>query len=175
MRTLSIDYKTAAAVLLAVLQFALPVRGSTKAEIVVNPGKYHPYYHMRFELRAEGIDFRRSDNAVRSGGQFEIWLRPEHFPVAAPYCRGLLILRMPWTSPQTSGAAEKISAKEKLLARISALEHGPEAAVPVTVELNPYVEVISQNPLKARLTQCNVFFRHASGAYIDHAGPLTEN
>jgi hypothetical protein len=168
-------YKTAATGLLALLHFALPVTGSVETEIVVNPGKYGPYYHMRFELRAEGIDFRRSDDAVRSGGQFEIRLRPEHFPVAAPNCRGLLILRMPWTAPQTSGAAEKIAAKEKLLARISALEHAPEAAVPVTVELNPYVEIVSRKPLKARLTQCNVFFRHASGAYIDHAGPLTEN
>jgi hypothetical protein len=61
---------------------------------------------------------------------------------------------MPWTAPDTPGAKEKIAAKEALLIGV--------------VELNPYVEVVGRDPLQLQLTQCNVFFRHALGAYVDH-------
>jgi hypothetical protein len=48
----------------------------------------------------------------------------------------------------------------------------PEAVVPVVRELNPYVKVINRTPLRLQLTQCNVFFRHAFGGYVDDTQPL---
>jgi hypothetical protein len=143
--------------------------------IVVNPGRYGPYYHMRFVLTAAAIDFTASDRRARSGGQFELRLRPEHFPVPAPHCRSSLILRMPWTAPNVPEATKKIVAKQALLERILTLEQNPQAVVPVVLELNPYVEIVSSTPLQLRLTQCNVFFRQAVGGYVDDTGPLQRN
>jgi hypothetical protein len=148
--------------------------GRTVPAIAVNPGRYGPYYHMHLVLTATMIDFAASDRLARSGGQFELRLHPEHFPIPAPHCRNSLILRMPWTAPNVPDAAKKIAAKQALLARILALEQVPNAVVLVVVELNPYVEVISRTPLRLQLTQCNVFFRHAFGGYIDDTQPLPQ-
>lgn len=139
-------------------------------DVVVTPGRYGPYYHLRYELRAAAIDFAHSDSASTSGGQFEVRVRPDGFPVAAPKCRGSIILRMPWTAPTDAQASEKIAAKDQLLRRIQALRHDPGGVVPVTLELNPYVEVVARNPLRLRLTQCNAFFRHSHGGYVDALG-----
>jgi len=79
---------------------------------------------------------------------------------------------MPWTSPQSVEAQKKIAAKEDLLKHIWALEMHPNEGLPVVLELNPYVEVVSRTPLKVRLTQCNIFFRDADGAYVDKTGPI---
>jgi len=147
-------------------------RGETGPSIIMHAGRYNPYYHMHFELTAAAIDFAASDRQVRSGGQFELRLHPEHFPVPAPHCRSTLILRMPWTAPHVPAATDKIAAKQALLRRIWALAQAPNAIVPVVLELNPYVEVISRTPLRLQLTQCNVFFRHAFGGYVDTTGPL---
>ena len=158
-----------------VLPLSLCASAQTETQIVVNPGRYSPYYHLLLKLTAQAVDFASSDSAIRSGGQFEIRLRPEYFPVPAPKCRTSLILRMPWTPPETVEAKEKIDAKRVLLKRILALQKDSHATVPVVVELNPYVEVINHRPLRLRLNQCNVFFRQAFGAYVDHTGPVTNN
>lgn len=168
------------AALAGFLCFCLPyglvlASGGTVSAVVVNPGRYGPYYHMRFVLTAAAIDFTTSDRRARSGGQFELRLRPEHFPIPAPHCRSSLILRMPWTAPNVPEATQKIVAKQALLERILTLEQDPNAVVPVVLELNPYVEIISSTPLRLRLTQCNIFFRHAFGGYVDDTGPLQRN
>jgi hypothetical protein len=150
------------------------LHGATSdGQIIVNEGRFGPYYHLRLDLNAEDIDFSQSDRTASSGGQFELRLRPDKFPVPAPHCRGSIILRMPWTSPQAIEAKKKISAKEDLLKRILKLQHSRDAGLSVVIELNPYVEVVSRAPLKTRLTQCNVFFREAFGAYVDHVRPLS--
>lgn len=51
----------------------------------------------------------------------------------------------------------------------------PEEFLPVVLELNPYVEIVSNTPLRLRLTQCNVFCRHAFGGYVADTGPLQRN
>jgi hypothetical protein len=158
-----------------VLPLSLCASALTEGQIVVNPGRYGPYYHLRFELTAQAVDFALSDNVIRSGGQFEIRLRPESFPIAAPKCRTSLILRMPWTAPETPDAEEKIEAKRALLKRILALQKDSHETVPVVIELNPYVEVTNRKPLQLRLTQCNIFFRQAFGAYVDHTAPVTNH
>lgn len=140
---------------------------------MVNAGKYAPYYHLHLTLKAAAIDFVATDRAVSSGGQFNIRLRPEYFPVSAPACRGALILRMPWTDPSVPDAKRKILAKQNLLKHILALQGRRDETLSVVVELNPYVEVVNREPLKVRLTRCNVFFRQAFGAYVDHTRPLS--
>jgi hypothetical protein len=146
--------------------------GAPDGQIVVNEGRYGPYYHLRLELTANAIYFAQSDRTARSGGQFEIKLRREMFPVPAPRCRGAIILRMPWTSPLATDVKEKIAAKQELLKRILELEKRSGGIVPVVIELNPYVKAVSRVPLKLELTQCNVFFRDAHGAYIDNTEPV---
>jgi hypothetical protein len=146
--------------------------GRAEPEISVNAGPYGPFYQMRFDLTAAVIDFDQSDREASSGGQFEFRLRPEQFPIPAPRCRGSLILRMPWTAPNGPQAEAKIVAKKALLARIWKLGRNPSSSIPVELELNPYVEVISRSPFRLQLTECNVFFRQSLGAYIDYSGPL---
>jgi len=159
-------------IFLSFFNLSLLFGAETAGKIFVTPGKYGPYYHVRLQLKAAAIDFTASDHTISSGGQFEIRLRLEYFPVPAPNCRGPVILRMPWTAPDDAGAREKIAAKEALLKKILALEQFPQETLSVVVELNPYVEVVGRDPLRLRLTECNVFFRHAFGAYVDHTRPL---
>lgn len=149
-----------------------PANDKTLPTIVRHAGPSGPYYHMHCSLTAAAIDFAASDRQTKSGGQFTLRLHPEHFPLPAPYCRSTIILRMPWTDPTAPDAMSHIAAKEALLVRILSLAQAPQAVVPVVLELNPYVEVIRHKPLRLRLTQCNVFFRHAFGGYVDHTGPL---
>lgn len=158
---------------LASLGLPISVIGIAGTEIVVNRGRYGSYYHLQMELKAEVIDFARSDHLARSGGQFELRLLPQRFPVAAPQCPDAIILRMPWTSPRVHDAKAKIAAKEELLKRLLALRQAPHATLPVVIELNPYVKVISRAPLKLQLTQCNVFFRDNNGAYVDNTKPAS--
>lgn len=158
----------AASIFFSFFNLPLSLGGEREIKIFANPGKYGPYYHLQLQLKASSIDFDLSDSTPSSGGQFEIRLRPESFPVPAPNCRGPIILRMPWTAPDTPGAKEKIAAKEALLKRILALRRLSEEFLSVAVELNPYVEVVGRDPLQLQLTQCNVFFRHAFGGYVDH-------
>ncbi len=143
------------------------VQRETAPVIVVNPGRYAPYYHLRFDLTGAAIDFSRTNRSPRDGGQFTIRLRSARFPVPAPSCRGGLILRMPWTPPGSPEAGRKVAAKRALLNQILALEHNADAALPVVLELNPYARVTSRSPLTLQLTQCNVFFRQVLGAYVD--------
>ena len=82
--------------------------GEAGASVVVEPGRYGPYFHLRLGLTAADIDFAASDRRTRSGGQFELRLHRERFPVPAPHCRGTVILRMPWTPPDTPDAAAKM-------------------------------------------------------------------
>jgi len=79
---------------------------------------------------------------------------------------------MPWTPPDVQDADAKIEVKRQLLARIRALAEAPGDVVTVVLEMNPYVEVVSRDPLRLQLTQCNVFFRQAQGGYVDHTGPV---
>lgn len=143
----------------------------TAPGVVVNPGRYSPYYHLRFELTAAAIDFSRTDRKAGPGGQFTIRLHPPSFPVAAPSCRRDLILRMPWTPPGVAEADRKVAAKSAVLDRILAMEQTPGGRVPVVLELNPYVRVVSQSPLTLQLTECNVFFRQVAGEYVDDTEP----
>lgn len=87
------------------------------------------------------------------GGQFEVLVPKEYFPVPAPNCRKNIIIRMPWSENEED--------KQQLFNTLSSTEK----PVQVILELNPYVVVLSKEPLQLQLTYCNVFFRHRNGNY----------
>ena len=131
----------------------LPKAKST-TEIKVNPGKYFSYYHLQYLLDTEQYKINL-DYGFNAGGQFEVLVPKEHFPIAAPNCNRDIIIRMPWSSI----VDDKKALYDQLLSK--------QQNTLVTLELNPYVKVISEQPLQLELTYCNVFFRHKSGNYYD--------
>ena len=124
-------------------------------EVTVNPGKYSDYYHIPY-LLVPGKYQVNNAYGFNGGGQFEVLVPKAHFPIPAPNCRKNIIIRMPWSEHE----ATKKALYETLL---TATE-----PVPVILELNPYVEVLQEQPLSVQLTYCNVFFRHRNGDYVDH-------
>jgi hypothetical protein len=126
---------------------------SFAAEIKVNSGKYSNYYHMKFELLSGQYELN-TEYGFNKGGQFEVFVPKEHFPIAAPNCNENIIIRMPYSESETK--------KRALFDSLSASQ-----TVSVTLELNPYINVLKTSPLEIELQYCNVFFRHRSGNYFD--------
>jgi len=126
---------------------------SYATEIKVNAGKYSNYYHMKFELTS-GQYKLNTEYGFNKGGQFEVFVPKEHFPIAAPNCNENVIIRMPYSESE----AKKRALFDSLVA---------SQTVTVTLELNPYINVLNTSPLEIELQHCNVFFRHRSGDYFD--------
>ncbi|SIO20386.1 MULTISPECIES: hypothetical protein [Pseudoalteromonas] len=122
-------------------------------EIKVNPGKYSNYYHMKYELRSGQYELN-TEYGFNKGGQFEVYVPKEHFPIAAPNCNENIIIRMPYSESE----AKKRALFDSLVSSQN---------VTVTLELNPYINVLKTAPLEIELQYCNVFFRHRSGDYFD--------
>lgn len=122
--------------------------------ITVNPGKYNDYYHMRYEL-IPGQYSMNLEYGFNQGGQFEVLVPKEYFPITAPECNSNIIIRMPYSE----NGSKKRNLYDKLLTA--------EKPVLVILELNPYVKVLEEEPLKVELQFCNVFFRHKNKDYYD--------
>ena len=82
-----------------------------------------------------------------------------------------MILRMPYTSPDTPDADQKIADKRSLFDRIQRMKTDGRGSVEVVIELDKVVR-LAEEPLAVRMNGVNVFFRHAFGRYIDYTGPL---
>lgn len=144
-----------------------------EVDISVAPGKYNDYYHIKFILTADNVHhIKKLGLNFTDGGQFEVYIPKEQFPTQAPNCKEYILLRMPWTNPKLPDSISFVKEKRILFEKIEAVKRGGIAAVDVVIELNPYVKVKNINPLKLELGGCNLFFRHASGQYIDYVGPL---
>jgi hypothetical protein len=154
-----------------------------EVNIYVAPGKYSDYYHLKFTLTADNVyqkppserylpDNRKLGSNFTVGGQFEVYIPKKQFPIQAPNCKDYILLRMPWTNPDFPNSISFVKEKKILFEKIEAIKRGEIAAVDVVIELNPYVKVKNMKPLRLELEECNVFFRHASGRYIDYVGPL---
>lgn len=154
-------------------------------EIKVSPGKYKDYYHLRYDLTPENCELSvplterqpryatRNDYTFEDGGQFEVFIRRDQFPVKSPDGKWeFLILRMPWTNPDLGVAEHSISRKRSLYDAILKMKKEGEGSVSVVVELNPFVQISRKEPLSLELTGRNVFFRQALGQYINYLGPL---
>ena len=152
---------------------------SAGPDIIVSEQGGRRYFHLRYLLTPEntliGDELAQLRGGrltgVSDGGQFEVLTPVDDFPVQAPNCQDHIIIRMPWTDSASAGAAGAIEAKRILFEEILAMD-ADGGAVEVSLELNPYVEVVSEEPLTLHLTQCNVFFRHAAGRYIESVGEV---
>ena len=156
------------------------------ATIKVSEGRYAAYYHLMLNLRSPDfvLEVPVEQRPPRYGtdnrwefspdGQFEIFVRKDAFPVAAPKCSTFVVVRMPSTDPTLSDAGGKVAQKRELFDALAQLKDTEGESLPVAIELNPYVRVVTRDPLRLELTECNVFFRHARGAYIDHVDPLAK-
>lgn len=122
---------------------------SNATEIKVNSGKYSNDYHMKFEQLSGHAEY-----GFNKGGQFEVIVSKEHFPITASRCKDNIIIRMPYSKSEAK--------KHALFDTLAASK-----TVTVTLELNPYINVLKTSPLEIELQYCNVFFRHRSGDYFE--------
>jgi len=147
--------------------------------ISVSKGKYKDYYHIQLDIKNIPYTFSKDEKGnlykdytqemlVNNGGQFEILIPVDQFPVPSPNCSKNIILRMPWTNPASSKSKTFLSEKYELFEDLKR----KDGDLTVAIELNPYINVVSQNPLKLELKNCNVFFRHSKGKYIDYVGKI---
>ena len=136
--------------LTSLLLFTLPIMA---IQVKVNSGKYSDYYHIKYELTS-GQYKVNSDYGFNKGGQFEVLVPKQYFPIDAPNCKNDIIIRMPYS--------ENEEIKRKLYDDLVSAKNAV-----VTLELNPYVNVLKKEPLKLELEYCNVFFRQRSGDYYD--------
>lgn len=126
------------------------------------------YYHLMYELNSDnllGLESLTKEQFRIGGGQFEVIIKKALFPIDAPNCKTDIILRMPWS--ENKQAIEK---KYKIYNNIKLLKKY-NRSVNIAIELNPYVE---KSLDRIKLTQCNVFFRHANNEYIPHINGLKD-
>ena len=137
------------------------------------------YYHVEFVLTPDNTRLQLMNRDVlgdgqgnaTSDGQFEIYVKRRGFPVPVGSFNRYLILRMSATENAELNP-KKVKAKQKLYAKIRKMVERGKGKVHVVLELNPYVERVSNDPVRVRLTERNIFFRHAHGRYIDYLGDL---
>lgn len=118
--------------------------------------------------QADGADASKSLWRFREGGQFDVFIKREWFPIQLPEscCNAYLILTMPYTNPRLEGGKDKIAAKRRLFDRIEKLSKADRGGIKVVVDLTAYAEVVSRKPLKIRLKDIQIYFRHSDGAYV---------
>lgn len=159
---------------------------ANSADIVVSQGKFTKYYHLKLKLHPDDFELsipnssrapKYSDNndyQFNEGGQFEVFIKRDTFPIplkGSPNSK-YIILRMPWTNPETPGASLFINEKKHLFDELVGIKKSLYESLTIVAELNPYIEVLKHNPLSLQLTEPNIFFRQASGRYINYTGPL---
>lgn len=151
-----------------------------KIEVFTHKGKYSNYYHMAFTLNHSNFDFSKDEekklysnyttqNLKDAGGQFEIVIPIDKFPITSSNCKKNIIVRMPWSdSSNRSGISSKIN----LFNLLKEIKTRSKDKIDVVLELNPYVKTDNNAKHGVILTGCNVFFRHAKGAYINQTDKL---
>lgn len=151
------------AILALICTFTVTANNNT-ASYVVNKTNSKPYYHLMFSLTRDNVyslSKLTKQEFYDDGGQFEIRIDKDLFPIRAPNCDSQIILRMPWSSK-----ADSLEPNYDLYQRITLLTEGD--SVPVAIELNPYIATDSDG---IYLTHCNVFFRTKQGAYVGNVQP----
>jgi len=144
-----------------------------RLDVVTSVTNDKEYYHLEYVLTKENIislEILTNTQFKINGGQFEVLIKKSMFPIGAPSCKSNIILRMPWSNPEGTNYELSIDEKYEVYKQIrKASEAGEFYSVDVVVELNPYVNLDSG---ELKLTQCNVFFRHANDRYISYTGSL---
>ena len=159
---------------------------ASPADIVTSQEKHTDYYHIKFRLLSDDFELSLPDSGraqihsdnyddlFNEGGQFEVFIKRDAFPIPLKESQNskYIILRMPWTNPETPGASLFVNEKKRLFDELVGIKKSHFESLMVVVELNPYIEVLKQNPLSLQLTEPNVLFRQAYGRYINYTGPL---
>lgn len=142
------------------------------------------YYHLQITLKAQ--DFRLThpeeyfdpqwpDSSPGKcefsdeSGYFLIYVRKSVVPVSAPNCRSK------WVKVVMNGRsddASDVKTKKELWDRLQSVKAGELEQTTAVIELNPYVWVVSEDPLVLELQYCNLYFRTAWGAYLDSLKPI---
>lgn len=115
-----------------------------------------------------------------SGG-FVIYIKKDVFPIPADCNSDWLLLRMNANrTPSVYESSEAdlehaLQTKNDLWRKITALHEGNIERLEIVLELNPYVTILSEMPLKLKLDQCNLYFRTANNAYVNHTNKVNIN
>lgn len=171
-----------AAAIVSVIWLTWVIAGyAAQPTVTVNQIGNRTYYHLQFSLTPQSIQLNvpiseryhrhagSNEYYFADGGQFEVFVDKNAFPIPAPHCeKQYLILRMPWTAPDLPHAKEYIAEKRVLFDRIKKMKDSCNGSVEVTIELNPFVNVVRKDPLKLEMAGRNIFFRQANGRYVDH-------
>jgi hypothetical protein len=114
-------------------------------------------------------------------GTFVIYLKQDLFPILSDCKSDWLKLRMKPNRSECvyeateAALAHALESKRELWLQIVALHEGKLEQLEVILELNPYVTVLSESPLRLKLDHCNLYFRTADNAYIDHLNAVEVN
>jgi hypothetical protein len=150
--------------------------------IVKNVTNGVSFYHMTHTLTVDDIRLeypseyydkqwpQSSSDACKIGsnGHFNVFISKESFSILAPYCKS------EWLKVTMNGRSNSnadIESKKVLWDQITEVKSGERQNVEIVLELN-YADVVSGAPLTMILTQCNLSFRTANGAYIDNTESL---
>jgi hypothetical protein len=110
---------------------------------------------LTLDLNSDSIDYKKPMKFRSEDGQFEVRLKRDKFPIAAPNCKSSIIARMPST---IQGNKVEIDAKKKLFDMIDDLKTKPEAKIQIKVDIKPYAKIKQLDPFIGELKYCNVFF-----------------
>jgi len=97
-------------------------------EIKVNSGKYSDYYHIQYELTSGNYSVN-SEYGFNKGGQFEVFVPKEHFPISAPSCNKNIIIRMPYSN---SEKRKRTLYNELLLSKTILIPHNKQLRFPIS-------------------------------------------
>ena len=132
-----------------------------------------------FELSVPGVDRKTADGGsggwtLREGGQFDLLIKREHFPLQVPVscCNQYLILTMPYTNVRLEGGRSKVAAKRRLFEEIETLRAAKTGRLRVVIDVTWYAEIESEKPLRISLKDRQIYFRHVDGAYVPHVDPV---
>lgn len=165
-------------------------------------GVERPYYHLKYTLTPDNSTLVTPEEWLQchyckvwqepinpegcyhnrcywdGSGSFIVYIKKDVFPIPSGCRSDWLKLEM---KPNRTGRvyesseaalAHALASKRELWLQIVALHEGRLEQLEVILELNPYVSVLSQTPLRLKLDHCNLYFRTADNAYIDHLNAI---
>ncbi len=102
------------------------------------------------------------DAFMRDGGQFQVRVPKERFPISAPNCRKHVIVRMPAVLPGAAKWRERVASRWELFQSVLAVKAGQVSRLEVQLKAGPYQRRDAQgNPV---LEYCNAFFEEPRSA-----------
>jgi len=101
------------------------------------------------EIERSAFDF--------DGGQFQVLIPKEHFPVPAPNCEKNVIFRVPWVAHEDPLRSAKLDARWNLFQSLYAVKEGKRESILVYVASGPYMKTKKDGTRE--LEYCNAFIK----------------